>query len=130
MSESTSQVAFDSGPTQAGPAADLERAPPNAAARIRLWPLAVIMALQWFMMLVPAWVAPATMFHFYGGFMAPLVGAGAVALECERRRAVPGGKRRPAGTPDGDRKGPGGKPRRNRAGRAITGLARVPRAGP
>jgi outer membrane protein assembly factor BamB len=46
---------------------------------LRLWPVVVIVALQWVVTLVPAWVAPATMVHFYSAMLGPLVGAVAVA---------------------------------------------------
>lgn len=55
------------------------RSSPRAAPRLRLWPLVVIVVLQWLAMLVPAWLAPATTLHFFGGFLGPLVGGAAVA---------------------------------------------------
>jgi outer membrane protein assembly factor BamB len=48
---------------------------PHGYPRPRLWPAVVLLALQWLAILVPAWVAPATMVHFYGWFLGPAVAA-------------------------------------------------------
>jgi outer membrane protein assembly factor BamB len=61
-------------------AANLGQPARKAAPRLRLWPVVVIVALQWLIMLVPGWVAPATMLHFYGAMLGPLVGGLAVAV--------------------------------------------------
>src|SRR5262245_27017536 len=75
MSESTSQIPLNAGtPAAPLPSAAADAAAAHTVPRLRLWPLVVIVALQWLVILVPAWVAPATMFHFYGGFLGPLVG--------------------------------------------------------
>jgi len=43
--------------------------------RLRLWPAVIILALQWLGSLVPAWVVPGTMAHFFSMFLAPQIGA-------------------------------------------------------
>ena len=43
--------------------------PVEGAPCIRLWPAVVIIVLQWLAIVVPAWVAPLTMAHFFGWFL-------------------------------------------------------------
>jgi outer membrane protein assembly factor BamB len=57
----------------AGPAVPVER-------RLRLWPGLVIVALEWIAITVPPWLAPGTMAHFVGVFLAPTVAALALVL--------------------------------------------------
>jgi outer membrane protein assembly factor BamB len=61
------------------PAEDLPsvRRPPR---RLRLWPGAVLLALQWLAIWVPGWVAPGTMAQFLGMFWGPMAGAALVLL--------------------------------------------------
>jgi outer membrane protein assembly factor BamB len=54
--------------------------PSRPTPRLRLWPLVLIVVLQWCAMLIPGWVAPATLYHFYGGFFGPFLGGIAAAL--------------------------------------------------
>jgi outer membrane protein assembly factor BamB len=81
MSESISQVP-DSGLTETTAPAGMGKlgGPPHAAPGPRLWPVLGMVLIQWLIMLVPGWVAPATPFHFYGAFLGPLVGCLAVAV--------------------------------------------------
>jgi outer membrane protein assembly factor BamB len=81
MSEPMSQAPLESAlPTGTAPdaAASLGRAA-RPTPRPRLWPLVVIVVLMWSIILVPAWLAPATVFHFYGAFFGPFVGGAALA---------------------------------------------------
>jgi outer membrane protein assembly factor BamB len=77
MSESISQAPLGSVlPPASAPAATAPLARPTP--RPRLWPLVVIVVLMWSAMLIPAWLAPATVFHFYGGFFGPFAGGAAL----------------------------------------------------
>lgn len=81
MSESISQVPLSSGQPESPLPGKADLSPqPQVSPRPRLWPLVVIMVLQWLIVLVPGWVAPATMIHFYAGSFGPLVGTLAVAI--------------------------------------------------
>ena len=80
---------FAPGPNPAAPiaangaenavAVEQVRAVPQAPS-IRLWPAVVLLVLQWIAILVPAQLAPGTMFHFYGMFMGGLAGGALIGL--------------------------------------------------
>lgn len=79
MSKTSSQTSSESLPVpmpaeSAGPVQTSAVPQP----RLRLWPAVVIIALQWLVVLVPAQVAPGTMFHFFGMFLGPIVGTTAI----------------------------------------------------
>lgn len=79
MSDTISQV--PEGPVSVERPMPSEAAGPVPSAvpqRLRLWPAVVIITLQWLVVLVPAQVAPGTMFHFFGMFLGPIVGTAAV----------------------------------------------------
>src|SRR5262245_48212858 len=46
----------------------------------RIWPGIVLVCLQWLLTFVPAWLAPNSIYHFYGMMSAPLVGFGGCVL--------------------------------------------------
>jgi outer membrane protein assembly factor BamB len=73
MSDAPSSVPFARLPSEA---VTVAFAPPKVPLepRPRLWPGAIILILQWFIILVPGWIAPVTMAQFYGWFLGPLVG--------------------------------------------------------
>jgi outer membrane protein assembly factor BamB len=52
----------------------------SAVRRLRLWPAVVIIALQWLVVTIVSWLAPATMAQFMTMFLAPLVGVGLLAV--------------------------------------------------
>src|SRR4051794_29637426 len=77
MSEITSQVHPAPLPSEDAPAS--ASAPP-VSVKPRLWPGVVLVALQWLLILVPGWVAPATMVQFMAMFWGPVIGGAAIAL--------------------------------------------------
>lgn len=42
---------------------------------MRLWPIAAIIGLQWVAAIVPGWLMPGTMFHFFAFFWGPIAAA-------------------------------------------------------
>src|SRR5256885_16140201 len=52
----------------------------KTAPRPRVWPGVAIVALQWLVVIVTSWLAPATMIQFMAMFYAPMVGLAAVAV--------------------------------------------------
>jgi outer membrane protein assembly factor BamB len=77
MSDATSQA--NDSPSPAELAAPRPGGSDSATAagerRLRLWPGLVIVALQWAVIVVPGWVAPATMVQFWAAFVGPVLAA-------------------------------------------------------
>jgi outer membrane protein assembly factor BamB len=74
MSDIASQVSPPMPEAQVGPV--VAPPPPSVERRLRLWPAVVLLALEWLLITVPGWVAPATftqfMFMFWGPVLASL----------------------------------------------------------
>lgn len=71
MSDSTAHVPLSS-------SLPVSQVPPQAGtsppASLRLWPGVVAVVLQWLIMLVPGFVAPASMAQFFGWMLGPVIG--------------------------------------------------------
>jgi outer membrane protein assembly factor BamB len=72
MSDITSQVAP---PVSEVPGAPVVAPPPTPSVerRLRIWPAVVILALEWVLITVPGWLAPATYTQFLFMFYAPVL---------------------------------------------------------
>jgi outer membrane protein assembly factor BamB len=80
MSDITSQLpptgqAAGARPEAQAPPAAVPQTAATAPRRLRLWPGVVIVALQWLLITVPGWVAPATYTQFLAMFWTPILAA-------------------------------------------------------
>lgn len=59
--------------TSSSPASEAQR-------RLRLWPAVAIVVVEWLLITVPSWLAPATLFQFFMLFLTPMAAALAIGL--------------------------------------------------
>ena len=81
MSDVTSQVPHAPLPPEwqkPGAFAIPSQASPSVERRLRLWPGVILVALLWFLLTVPGWLAPATKIQFFSMFLGPIAVAAAV----------------------------------------------------